>query len=153
MTDELSRLEIITREHLDAIDDSDLVAAGHMARETARRWAAVDRALEQEQIIRAESAGAKLIIGGDVDAKIVQKPGQYVYDMDAMARIVRPVLGERVWHEVVTEVPHVCPPPQFKADSTKLAKYLRDIGKGELLDSVRSRPMGLPKVEYEERGE
>lgn len=153
---EIDNLERIVRDRelLESLDPSDLVAAGNVAHKTALRWWAVDRKLQDAIRQEAESTGATIILGGDVDAEIVPSPGPYEWDMDALNQHVRSLLGEVAWADVVEEVPHVCPPPAYKVSAVKLKTLLRKLGKpGEgLFEKCNYRKPGEPKVEYKERG-
>ncbi len=154
MAADLEQLERITREHLDILDESDLVAAGNEAHKVSLRWAAVDREMQAEIRRRAESEGAILILGGDVDAEIVQPLGAYEWDDAALAEHVRPLIGEAAYAECVELVPHVCPPPAYRVNTVRLTALVRKLGRrGEgVLERCYSRRRGQPRVEYRERG-
>lgn len=151
---DIDRFEQLTREHLDAIDDSDLVVAGSEVHKEAERWIAVDREMQREILRRAETTGATLLIGADVDAAIEQKPGAYVWNVPALRERLLPVVGVAKVAECITEVPHVCPPPEFKVNTVKLTALVRKLGKAGdgLLDNTFTRDPGRPKVVYSERG-
>lgn len=150
---DIERFEGLTREHLDALDDSDLVVAGSEVHKEAERWVAVDREMQREILRRAEMTNATLLIGADVDAEIEQKPGAYAWNVPALRERLLPVVGVAKVAEVITEVPHVCPPPEYKVNTVKLNALVKKLGKaGEgLLDNTFTRDPGRPKVVYSER--
>lgn len=152
---DLEQLERITREHLDSLDETDLVAAGNEAHKVALRWQAVDTEFQREIRRRAEEEGASVILGGDVDAEIVQPLGAYEWDAAALDANIRPLLGESLYAEVVSVVPHVCPPPALKVNTVKLTALMRKLGRrGEgVLERCYTRAKGRPRVEYVERTE
>lgn len=149
---DLEQLERITRE-LDSLDDSDLVAAGNEVHKVALRWRAVDTEFQREIRLRAEEEGASIILGGDVDAEVIQPLGAYEWDAAALDANVRPLLGDRLYAEVVSVVPHVCPPPALKVNTVKLTALMRQLGRrGEgVLERCYTRAKERPRVEYVER--
>lgn len=150
---DLERLEQITREHLDAIDESDLVVAGNEAHKVALRWQAVDREFQREIRRRAEEEDATLILGGTVDAEITQSIGAYEWDPVALETHVRPLIGDAAYGDVVELVPHVCPPPAYKVNTVKLNALVRKLGKRAdgVLERCYTRAKGEPRVKYHER--
>lgn len=150
---DLERLEQITREHLDALDETDLVVAGNEAHKVALRWQAVDREFQREIRRRAEEDDATLILGGTVDAEITQSLGAYEWDPVALETHVRPLIGDAAYGGVVELVPHVCPPPALKVNTVKLTALMRKLGRrGEgVLERCYTRAKGRPRVEYVER--
>lgn len=150
---DLEQLERITREHLDVLDESDLVVAGNEVHKVALRWAAVDRELQAEIRRRAEGDGATLVLGGSVDAEIVQPLGAYEWDAAALEASVRPLLGDAAYAECVEVVAHVCPPPAYKVNTVRLTALVRKLGRrGEgVLERCYTRRRGQPRVEYRER--
>lgn len=151
---DLEQLERITRE-LDSLDDSDLVAAGNEVHKVALRWRAVDTEFQREIRLRAEEEGASIILGGDVDAEVIQPLGAYEWDAAALDANVRPLIGEVAYAEVVSVVPHVCPPPALKVNTVKLKSLMKKLGRrGEgVLERCYTRAKERPRVEYVERTE
>lgn len=150
---DLERLERITREHLDAIDEADLVVAGNEAHKVALRWQAVDREFQREIRRRAEEEDATLILGGTVDAEITQSLGPYEWDPAALDAHVRPLIGDAAYGDVLELVPHVCPPPAYRVNTVKLTAIVRKLGRrGDgVLDRCYTRAKGEPRVTYHER--
>lgn len=152
---ELERIERIVAnpELLASLDSSDLVAAGYEAKVMSERWRNVERRLETAIRQEAETEGAAIIIGGHVDAEIVQSPGAYKCNAEALDTLVRPLLGDTAFASVAEEVPHVCPPKTYKVNAVKLRGLLTKLGpKGAgVFERCVTREMGPPKVKYIER--
>ncbi len=150
MTPDLEQLERITSEHLDVLDDSDLVEAGALADELARRWAAVAKELGRETQRRMEMADATLAIGTEHKAVLVRTPGVYQWDVERVRELMQPYFGEKLLGQIITEVPHVCPPTEYRVDTTALKSTAKKLGQSVLLETCYTRDPGPAKVRYEE---